>query len=43
MLAAFAQHPGMVAFAAGGRGQGFAQPLAPYDPVPRVGAVILDA
>ena len=43
LLAAFARHPGMVACAAGGRGQGLAQPLAPYNPVPRVGAVILDA
>ena len=32
----------MVAFAAGGRGQGLAQPLAPYDPQTRVGAAILD-
>ena len=42
-LAAFSRHPGLVAYAAGGRGQGLAQPLAPYDPVPRVGAALLDA
>ena len=42
-LAAFSRHPGLVAYAAGGRGQGLAQPLAPYDPVPRVRAAILDA
>ena len=41
-LVASARHPGVVACAAGGRGQGLAQPLAPYDPVPRVGAAILD-
>ena len=42
-LVASARHPGVVACAAGGRGQGLAQPLAPYDPKPRVGAAILDA
>ena len=42
LLAASARHWGVVACAAGGRGQGLAQPLAPYDPVPRVGAAILD-
>ena len=36
-LAASARRPGVVACAAGGRGQGLAQPLAPYNPVPRVG------
>ena len=41
-LAASAQHLGLVACAAGGRGQGLAQPLTPYDPKPRVGAAILD-
>ena len=37
-----ARHPGLVACAASGRGQGLAQPLAPYDPQPRVGAAIPD-
>ena len=41
-LADGARHPGVVACAASGRGQGLAQPLAPYDPQPRVGAAIPD-
>ena len=41
-IAASARHPGVVACAAGGRGQGLAQPLAPYNPVPRVWAAIRD-
>ena len=41
-LAASARRPGVVACAAGGRGQGLAQPLAPYDPVPRVRAALPD-
>ena len=41
-LAASARRPGVVACAAGGRGQGLAQPLAPYNPVPRVRAALPD-
>ena len=42
LMADVARHPGVVACAASGRGQGLAQPLAPYDPQPRVGAAIPD-
>ena len=41
-LAASARRPGVVACTAGGRGQGLAQPLAPYNPVPRVRAALPD-